>query len=411
MISGDARLRTAERCELAREVRLMLQESSLEGPDRIGVEVEYLGFSTRSGCRIRSDSCSEFLALFQRNQLADAGSSVSFEPGFQVEFSSRPTSSLPDLCRQCERFMHVIGQARSRLGVSFIERGFDVISSEDDLPWNLTPRYSHLKAFLSSRGPGYRDMMSRTAGIHVNLDFADSESASLKFVLWNLAAPVLIAMFANSPSANGQAPTFRSKRAATWLQVDSPRVTVPSFVADREFSAAAYTAYVANVPFIFQEMDELPPSKTSPKKRLRDHLRSIYTPCRLKPGIVEIRSFDTGGLPHIMSAAALCRGASATKQHLHEAIRAIPHASPSEIALAQEAASRDGLNGKYAGYPLRTIATDLLGIAADGLKISLADDVQYLNYVKSFVDRGLCPADVATAADCEKLVSDCEAGT
>jgi len=66
-------------------------------------------------------------------------------------------------------------------------------------------------------------MMSRTCSVQVNVDYASEADLRLKFLVGNRLAPIVSAMFANSPFENGTISGFKSSRADVWLNTDSDR--------------------------------------------------------------------------------------------------------------------------------------------------------------------------------------------
>src|SRR5206468_4344445 len=149
----------------------------------------------------------------------------SYEPGGQLEWSSAVHDSLASLDVAMRDVCDQLVQAMGDAGIRLLARGVDPLTSLDDATMVVSgERYRRQRAHYDRRGPAGRMMMLQTAGIHLNLDAgADPLSA------WNVAntlAPLLVAMFANSPTRAGSADAHRSHRAAIWRMLDPSRTAV-----------------------------------------------------------------------------------------------------------------------------------------------------------------------------------------
>jgi hypothetical protein len=105
-----------------------------------------------------------------------------------------------------------------------------------------------MRPYLEKCGQRGLDMMTRTASVQVNVDFASAEDLAKKFVVGNRLAPIVGAIFANSPFREGKLSGARSERALVWLNTDADRcgVAVPSI--GRRFSMEAWLDSVLSTP-------------------------------------------------------------------------------------------------------------------------------------------------------------------
>lgn len=156
--------------------------------------------------------------------LAD-GSRLSYEPGGQIEYATRPVSSLDDLDGLLEACLLPLGRALEAEGIRLLARGLDPVTPPSAVRRVLEgERYPRQEAHYARRGPAGRTMMLQTAGVHVNVDPGPDPVAS-----WNRAnalVPHLVALFANAPSPPGSDTPARSRRAGLWRVLDPTRNTV-----------------------------------------------------------------------------------------------------------------------------------------------------------------------------------------
>ena len=94
-------------------------------------------------------------------------------------------------------------------------------------------------------------MMKQTATVQANIDFLDEKDAMMKFRTGMGLAPVLIAMFANSPICDGQLNGYRSFREHIWTDTDKSRQGLLKFAFAPDASFAHYVEYALDVPMYF----------------------------------------------------------------------------------------------------------------------------------------------------------------
>ena len=94
-------------------------------------------------------------------------------------------------------------------------------------------------------------MMKQTATVQANIDFLDEKDAMAKFRTGMGLAPLLIAMFANSPICDGQLNGYRSFREHIWTDTDRNRSGLLKFAFAPDVSFAHYVEYALDVPMYF----------------------------------------------------------------------------------------------------------------------------------------------------------------
>jgi glutamate--cysteine ligase len=145
------------------------------------------------------------------------------EPGGQVEHATavHPTAAgaVGELERGWARLAHAFGP----WGVALASAGMDVWHDPSTVPQQLAePRYLAMAAYLAQRGPQGHTMMCHTCSLQVNLDLGPPDVAADRWLVANLAAPIVKATFACSP-----VPGAVCGRALAWLVLDPTRTGVP----------------------------------------------------------------------------------------------------------------------------------------------------------------------------------------
>ncbi|MEJ7713092.1 MAG: glutamate-cysteine ligase family protein [Pyrinomonadaceae bacterium] len=203
---------------------------------KCGLEMELFGFRQSSLERIDASEVQAVLASFAKEQdrryyekdtltelCVENLGHVTIEPGGQIEFSGREKSSLTEMASDLSAFLTRLKEVAEQRNLIFLAAGFDPLRGIAEQRWFPKRRYNVLRPHLASTGSRGWDMMTRTCAIQVSLDFDSESDWSKKFLLGNRLAPIITAIFANSPFAEGNLSGYKSTRAAAWLQTDDAR--------------------------------------------------------------------------------------------------------------------------------------------------------------------------------------------
>jgi len=357
--------------------------------DLIGVELEWL---------VVADGADRYSSRDQLDDLAlPGGSALSIEPGGQLELSSRPVSSLGELCADLGHDVDALGGA---VGVSRL-LGMGLAPGKQVRRCLSTPRYDAMAAYFGAEGPAGSIMMTATASVQVNVGLGAPGEHEVRWRRANLLGPVLAAAFANSPLAGG-APTGRaSTRLGVWAAIDATR-TASAWQPGE--SCDSWTAYVLDARVMLirsSETEFVPMMGPLPFRRwltdghelgyptiddLDYHLTTLFPPVRPK-GWLELRFLDALPTPWWQVAAAVT---AAVVRHPDAGARAERAAGP--FAGCWALASVYGL-----GHPgLQGAAGECFAAASEvlgdlGAGADLIDAVA--EYAARFVVRGRTPAD------------------
>jgi glutamate--cysteine ligase len=390
-----------------------------------GVELELFGYDrARDFERIDAGQVRRVLAGFapsSRDLVHEGGTLVeandgqmnrlTIEPGGQVEFSGAPHRKLADVEREFMRYLARLREIAESNGLAFLAVGFDPLRTIEEQRWFPKMRYEVMRPYLAARGRRAWDMMCRTCAVQTNLDYGDTEDLAKKFLVGNRLAPVVTAMFANSPFENGRPSGYKSTRAAAWLDTDPDRAGIaPPALAD-DFAPASYVAYALGVPMIFVQRsgrylgavagmpfrDFLEHGHAGIQPVFgdwADHLTSIFTDARLKQH-VELRGADCNGLEMSLALQALWKGLLYDAAALDESLRLAPRLDSADARALRERVARDGLAARHAGVNVLQLARRIVALAADGLGRFAPDEVSYLDVLRArVIEEGICPADI-----------------
>jgi glutamate--cysteine ligase len=155
------------------------------------------------------------------------GSTVTVEPGGQLEISSPPCASLTELIATVEGDTAALTDLLDPAGLVLTGSGSDPHRPSQRLV--DIPRYAAMETAFDRIGPMGRAMMCSTAAIQVCLDAGTPSQVALRWAALHDLGPVLLAAFANSPWLGGVRTGWASSRMQAWFALDPAR-TRPSRV-------------------------------------------------------------------------------------------------------------------------------------------------------------------------------------
>ena len=218
-------------------------------PKRVGVELEWLVRDARDpALPVPAERIFPAVAdltapaVLPSPAALPTGSTLTAEPGGQLELSSAPADSLGECVTAARREMTILRETVRRAGLALQGYGFDPLRP----PRRVVelPRYAAMEEFFDRSGPWGREMMCNTASVQVCLDAGHDTAATGGYRWrWRLAhhiGPVLVAAFANSPLRRGRPSGWRSTRQEVWGHLDPGRTQPPATDGDPR---DAYTAY------------------------------------------------------------------------------------------------------------------------------------------------------------------------
>lgn len=327
-------------------------------------------------------------------------STISYEPGGQLELSSRPADGLIDCLTALQADVIQITTALERLGLSPLPTAIDPYRKPRRQLKH--PRYDAMEAFYDNRGTDGRVMMCSTAAIQVNLDAGeDPDDITRRWHLLNALGPVFVAAFANSPTHAGAPTGWKSARQAVWQRIQ-PALGAEQF--NGEHPAKNWTAYVLDAPVMvirrdgqdwltdpgitFREwLDGASGVRDGPTlDDLAYHLTTLFPPVRPR-GFFEVRYIDMQAPRWWPVPIAVL---TALTQDARAGDLALAAAQP--VAGEWLTASRCALaDPQLAQAATRCFDAALNALPAIGSGKELVDLVSA--YHETYVKRGRCPAD------------------
>lgn len=357
----------------------------------IGIEHEKLLFYEKNNRRINYKSILEiFKELYEfgwkpvyegQNIIAlnKGNKNITLEPGNQIELSGEKLKNIHESCSESQNYLFELQQVTKKLNIKIVSSGFDPFSRLNEIPSNPKKRYALMNKEMPKDGRLSLDMMYRTCGTQVNLDYVSESDFSKKFFVLNRIVPIIIALFANSSIIEKKNSKFLSYRS--YVLQNTSRGGLPKiFLEKMDFEK--YADFIINYPILFIQKNEnyfnpngktfkdfiegkIEFKKTPSEKDLTNHLSTIFTETRLKK-YIEFRSMDACGWDCLCAGPALLTGI--IYGNLEETFDVVKNWNSKDILSAYKDAPKLGFNASLNNKDLYQWASILINLGKKGLQ-------------------------------------------
>ena len=177
---------------------------------KIGIEHEKFLFDKKDNKRIDYLKIKEMFSallefgwnpIFEKENiigLNKGGKNITLEPGNQIELSGDKLNNIHEACAESQDYLFELRQVTKKLNLSIVSAGFDPISKLNEIPNNPKQRYKLMTKDMPKGGKLSLDMMYRTCGTQLNIDYNSENDFIKKFKVVNSIVPISISLFANS---------------------------------------------------------------------------------------------------------------------------------------------------------------------------------------------------------------------
>ena len=344
--------------------------------------------------------------------LNKGGKNITIEPGNQIELSGDKLNHIHEACAESQDYLFELKQVTQKLNINIVSAGFDPISTLDEIPNNPKQRYELMTKDMPLGGELSLDMMYRTCGTQLNIDYNSEEDFIKKFKIINSIVPISIALFANSSIVEKKNSNYLSYRSKVWQ--NTSRGGLPKLFFE-ELNFEKYAEFVINFPILFIQVkdayisgqkytfkdfmegkiDEIE-NRLPSESDLTTHLSTIFTENRLKK-YIELRSMDTCGWDCLCAGPAFNVGM--LYGNLDEVYELISSWNKDKIINAYLDAPKKGFNTQLMGKDLLYWASTLLNLSKKGLENRDVlnkhgkNETLFLNHLKKVIDNKTTNAD------------------
>ena len=154
---------------------------------KIGIEHEKFLFNSQNNKRIDYKKIKDmFSALLEFGwnpvlendniiALNKGGKNITLEPGNQIELSGDKLTNIHEACAESYDYLFELKQVTKKHNIKIVSAGFDPISKLDEIPNNPKKRYKLMTKDMPFGGELSLDMMYRTCGTQLNVDYCSEE--------------------------------------------------------------------------------------------------------------------------------------------------------------------------------------------------------------------------------------------
>ncbi|MDA9955924.1 glutamate-cysteine ligase family protein [Candidatus Pelagibacter sp.] len=340
------------------------------------------------------------------------GKNITLEPGNQIELSGDKLDNIHEACAESHDYLFELQQVTKKIGLKIVSAGFDPISTLSEVPNNPKQRYEVMTRDMPNGGSLSLDMMYRTCGTQLNVDYKSEEDFIKKFKIINSLVPISIALFANSSIVEKKNSGYLSYRSKVWQETS--RGGLPEVFFDN-MNFEKYANFAINFPLLFIQNDKEYLSgknytfsdfmngkikkinnKLPTEDDLATHLSTIFTENRLKK-YIELRSMDTCGWDCLCAGPAFNTGI--LYGNLDETYELISKWDKNKIINAYLEAPKKGFNTELMGKDLLYWSSLLLSLSKRGLENrdilnkSGENETKFLNHLEKLIDNKTTNAD------------------
>ena len=391
---------------------------------KIGIEHEKFLFNNQNNKRVDYLKIKEMFSALQEfgwNPILEnnniiglnkGGKNITLEPGNQIELSGDKLNHIHEACAESQDYLFELRQVTKKLDISIVSTGFDPISKLNEIPNNPKQRYKLMTKDMPLGGELSLDMMYRTCGTQLNVDYNSEEDFIKKFKIINSIVPISIALFANSSIVEKKKSNYLSYRSKVWQ--NTSRAGLPKLFFDN-LDFEKYADFAINFPILFIQdkekyisgqkykfkdfmdgkIDEVN-NRLPNKNDLSIHLSTIFTENRLKK-YIELRSMDTCGWDCLCAGPAFYVGM--LYGNLEEVYELVSKWDKDKIINAYLEAPKKGFNAQLMGKDLLYWSSILLDLSRKGLEKrdvlnkNSKNETLFLNHLQKLIDNKTTNAD------------------
>ena len=334
-------------------------------------------------------------------------SEIHTEMDGRLELASKPRKQLKNLRREFEMYTSEINAISREFGVRWVSMGLQPFSALSDFQWTKKSRSRELHEFFRENKVHPGKWIFKANSVHVNFGYTSERDAIQKFQTLFSVAPIIAAIFANSPLENGKFSGYMGARLQNTQAFFWERNRVREEFFGEDFSFEKWVDIVCDLPMIYIERkdQQIPMQGTTFSEflkkghgrhhpRLKDfilHLKSCWTEIKMKNWL-EFRSIDCVPPHLLLSIPALIRGITRNAEVMRAARSLMKEYSFAEYNEIRETANKHALAGNLPGKgKILDLAKELLEIASTSLKDygiekrSNVDDSRLLWPIKEYV--------------------------
>lgn len=336
-------------------------------------------------------------------EVAD-GASFSLETGGALEYASKPSASLAQTVRTARNNLLKAATVAGRSGIALLSGANLPFTPKNEIPWIPKPRVNVMLNYfdeLGDSGIHAEAVMGLTLSTQTSLDYISERDLFEKMRLHVMAAPIIAALFVNSPIAEGDYCGVQSRRMQYWQKFDPRRCGVLGFALNKNIRVQDLIEWALEMPMIYRNVNGS--HVVAPACSFGDIVQSGFGDgswptvadwelhlCQLWPHVrprqtLELRALDGLPWPHFSAAPAIWVGLTYDATVLREASTLLSELTLSQLQQSTSDIAVKGLAASIGPHQVGDLAHELLRLSLRGLgnRVSAGiDPPEVLSYLE-----------------------------
>jgi glutamate--cysteine ligase len=319
------------------------------------------------------------------------GGTFTLETGGALEYSSPACATVAEAVADVRDNLLAAASVGTGHGLALITGGIVPFAAADGIAWNPKPRVQVMREYFRDLGPdgGHADeVMGLILSAQTSLDYVSHDDLMDKLRLLVRAAPVVAALFVNSPVAAGAETGVLSRRMQYWRRFDPRRCGVLGAALPAGAGVDELVEWALDLPMIYRLVNgsHVAAPGIAFRQAMRDgfgdgtyptaadwelHLSQVWPHVRVRRTL-ETRLSDAPPWPWFGAGAALWAGLAYDPRARAAAGDLLGELSAAELDRAAVDVAVKGLHASVGPYPAQELARELLRLARRGLAARVA---------------------------------------
>ncbi|GAA2390106.1 glutamate-cysteine ligase family protein [Dactylosporangium salmoneum] len=319
------------------------------------------------------------------------GGTFTLETGGALEYSSATFATVAGAVADVRDNLLAAAGIGAVHGIALTTGGIVPFAAADGIAWNPKPRVRVMREYFRDLGPdgGHADeVMGLILSAQTTLDYVSEDDLMDKLRLLVRAAPVVAALFVNSPVAAGADTGALSRRMQYWRRFDPRRCGVLGAALDAGAGVDELVEWAARLPMIYrlvggshvaapripfrQAVEEGFGDGTYPTEADWElHLSQVWPHVRVRRTL-ETRLSDAPPWPWFGAGTAVWAGLAYDPRARAAAGALLCDLTAPALDRAADDVAVRGLRASIGPYRARDLARELLRLARQGLTARVA---------------------------------------
>ncbi|MEV4510735.1 glutamate-cysteine ligase family protein [Dactylosporangium sp. NPDC049525] len=319
------------------------------------------------------------------------GAALTLETGGALEYSSPPFATVAEATADVQFRLQQAAAIADRHGIALLTGGITPFTAADDIAWNPKTRVGVMREYfrrLGHDGADADEVMGLILSTQTTLDYTGVDDLMTKLRLLVRAAPVVAALFVDSPVAAGEPTGALSRRMQYWRRFDPRRCGVLDVAFNADATIDDLVDWAARLPMIYRLVEGS--HVAAPQVPFRDaiehgfgdgtyptfadwelHLNQVWPHVRVRRTL-EVRLPDAAPWPWLGSGAALWTGLVYDPEARRAANHLLSDLSAADVDRASVDVAVKGLSAMIGPRLVQDVARELLRLARQGLQARIA---------------------------------------